>query len=70
VTIQEPIEVIKKSVEVELPKSYLMNLRKQSADGLKDYTNEQIVEALAEDILDRYFSTEYFDDEAIINALS
>ena len=63
-------EVVKKSIEVELTMSYIMGLRGQAVNGLKDFTDEQIVESIAEDILERYFNTEYFDVEALLNALS
>ena len=69
-TIGKPIEVVKKSIEVMLPKKYLTELREQAANGMKDYTDKQILEALAEDILERYFNTEYFDVEALVDALS
>lgn len=69
-TMQEPIKVVKKSIEVELPESFFVGTRKMSEDGLKDYTDEEILEALAEDILQRYFNTEYFDLDAIVNLLS
>lgn len=67
-TTQEPVEVVKKTVEVELTKRFIDDTRKMSENGLKDCTDEQIVEALVEDILNRYFNTEYFDLEALINS--
>jgi len=69
-TTQKPIEVVKKSIEVGLPKSFFVNAREMSEDGLKDHTDEEILEALAEDILERYFNTEYFDIEGVVGALS
>lgn len=69
-TPQKPIEVVKKTVVVELPKRFFADFREQSTGGLKDYTDEQILEAIAEDILNRYFNTEYFDVEAVVGALS
>ena len=66
-TAQNPIEVVNTLIEVELTKSFITSTRDMSADGLKDYTDEQIVEALAEDILRRYFNTEYFDMDALGN---
>lgn len=69
-TMQKPIEVVKKSIEVGLPKSFFVDTRAMAEDGLKDHTDEEILEALAEDILERYFNTEYFDMEAVVSALS
>jgi len=69
-TMQKPIEVVKKSIEVGLPKSFFADARAMSEDGLKDHTDEEILEALAEDILERYFNTEYFDIEGVVSALS
>jgi len=69
-TMEKPIEVVKKSIEVGLPKSFFVDTRAMSEDGLKNCTDEEILEALAEDILDRYFNTEYFDIEGVVSALS
>ncbi len=69
-TTEQHILVVKHPIVLELPKSYIAEFRENSADGLKDYTDEQILEALAEDILLRYFNTEYFDVEAVVQALS
>jgi len=67
-TTQNPIEVIKKTVEVELTKRFIDDTRKMSQNGLRDCTDEQIVEALVEDILNRYFNTEYFDIDALLES--
>lgn len=69
-TTQKPIEVVKKSIEVVLPKKLFVDVRAMSEDGLKDHTDEEILEALAEDILDRYFNTECFDLEGVVSTLS
>ena len=67
-TTHEPIEVVKKSVEVELTKRFIDDTRKMSPNGFKYLTDEEIVEALVEDILNRYFNTEYFDIDALIQS--
>ncbi len=69
-TMAKPIEVVQLSVKVGLPKSFFVETRAMSEDGLKDHTDEEILEALAEDILERYFNTEYFDLESVVSALS
>jgi len=64
------IEVIEVSVKVSLPKKTIDSYRAMEENGMQGYTDEQIVECLAEDILDRYFHEEYFDLESIASALS
>lgn len=60
------IEVVQVSVRVGIPKSQIRQFRDNSEDGLADITDEQIVDGLAEDILDRYFNTEYFDLDTLL----
>ena len=55
------IKAVEVNRPVSLPCSFIQKIRDQSSDGLPDLSDEDIVEALAENILDRYFAPEYFD---------
>ncbi len=60
-------ESVQVKVSVGLHKKYVQHLRDQAADFLAEFTDESIVEMLAENILERYFNTEYFDTDALYN---
>jgi len=56
-------------VKVGLSKSQIKGYRDNSQDGLKDFTDAEIVSIMAEDILGRYFNEEYFDLEGLYQVL-
>ena len=67
-TIDNPIKCVSTKLEVSLPVSIIQGTRDMS-DGMPDYSDEDILKALGEDILERYFNTAYFDFEAIVQSL-
>ena len=58
------------SIKFGFPKVQIQGYRDASADGLKDFSDKEIVNILLEDIVDRYFNEEYFDLEGLYQALS
>jgi len=56
-----PIEAVEGSVKIALPKYLIQQYKEDPDKNLSEYTDEDLVIALAEDILNRYFNPEYFD---------
>lgn len=69
-TLEHPIEMVKSSAEVDMSKSQIQGYRDMSEDGLVDFTDEEILSVLVEDILGRYFNEQYFDLDGLYQALS
>lgn len=59
-TTDNPIECVSTTLEVSLPTKTIQGIRDASQDGMPDDSDEDILKALGEDILERYFNTEYF----------
>lgn len=69
-TTDNPIEVVQSSAKVGMSKSQIQGYRDQSQNGLKDFTDQEILDVLVEDILGRYFNEEYFDLDGLYQSLS
>jgi len=68
--MNKPIEVVKATIDIQLPITQIQGYRDNSSDGLADYTDTEIANILLEDIVLRYFNEEYFDLQGLFEVLS
>ena len=59
------IEAVEVSIKVSLPKKLISGYKEDPSLKIAHLTDEEVIEGLVEDILIRYFNTEYFDPQVL-----